>query len=77
MARRVDGTGENSGLHVSLVPVAVLLGLVGTLLDSVLGATCQYTGYSPKLGKVRPYIACKIHCGASFCWDVYQWQRKI
>ena len=51
LTRRADRTGGESGLHVSLVPVGILLGLLGTLLDSLVGATCQYTGYSPKLGK--------------------------
>ena len=50
---RWDGTSLNSSLGVNLVLLGLILGLIGTFLDSLLGATCQYTGYSSQLGRVR------------------------
>ena len=54
---RWDKSGADSGLSVSLVPLGLLLGLIGTFIDSILGALCQYTGYSPELGRVLPYLS--------------------
>ena len=47
-----DNTNRSSGLSLSLLPLGALLGLLGTLLDSLLGGLFQYTGYSSKLGRV-------------------------
>jgi hypothetical protein len=70
---RIDGMGEQNGLQFSLIPLAILLGLLGTLLDSLLGATCQYTGYSPQLGKVRPPpgTASQHICGIPLSINLY------
>ena len=39
-------------LQLSVIGVGAVSGLAGSVVDSVLGATVQYTGFSPKFGKV-------------------------
>jgi len=50
----VEGLGNES--LVSQLPVVLsggIAGLFGSVFDSFLGATIQYTGYSERLGKVQ------------------------
>jgi uncharacterized membrane protein len=51
VASRVVGT-EGTRLGIGLVFMGLLLGILGTLLDSVLGGTLQYTGHSRKINRV-------------------------
>ena len=44
---------EGSKLGFGLVFMGLVLGLVGTLLDSLLGGTLQYTGHSRTINRVR------------------------
>lgn len=49
----LDGTSASSGLASAWLPAwGLLLGLAGTGLDSLLGATCQYSGYSQSQKRV-------------------------
>ena len=50
----VDGSkfDYNWSSQLSVIAIASAAGLFGSLVDSLLGATIQYSGYSPKLGKV-------------------------
>ena len=52
MLCRWDGTRQSSSLELSFIPLGLILGLIGTFLDSLLGATCQYTGFDSQLGRV-------------------------
>lgn len=49
---RWDATRHGSNLAISFIPLGLVLGLIGTFTDSLLGAICQYTGYSTQLGRV-------------------------
>lgn len=50
--RSEQDTRTNEVSQLPVILIAGIAGLVGSLVDSVLGATVQYSGYSEKLGRV-------------------------
>lgn len=69
------------GVVVNIVPVpqltlpllGLMAGLIGSLIDSLLGATLQYSGYNPKTGRMQYYPSadCEHITGRNYLTNDY------